>query len=177
MERRAFTQENSSTDATWSTTVEKAHATSSSKRFASRGTAVRPVESPSDRPTTTPFLMIPASRNRRTMLNRRMSVDLSGQASHQHVVVGPVKELLQVHVHDNAIPFGHILRRLQQRLVGAAPGPEAVARLRKGWVQQSGPALGGSACCTSRSTTAGMPSCRTPLPGFGISTPRTSWGR
>ena len=37
----------------------------------------------------------------------------------QHVVIDPVKQLLQVHVHDDAVPFGHVLQRLPQRLVGA----------------------------------------------------------
>jgi len=32
------------------------------------------------------------------------------------------------------------------------------------------------ACCTNRSTTVGIPNCRSPPPGFGIALPRTGCG-
>ena len=50
--------------------------TSSNKRFASKGDSGPPCGVPSDRSTTTPCLMIPASRNRRTILSRRLSAIL-----------------------------------------------------------------------------------------------------
>ena len=59
----------------------------------------------------------------------------AGQTSHQDVVVHPVKELFQVHVHHNRSTIGHVLLRLQQRLVSAASGSKTVARFRKGRVQ------------------------------------------
>ncbi|MBM3288190.1 MAG: recombinase family protein [Candidatus Eisenbacteria bacterium] len=37
--------------------------------------------------------------------------DPSGQASHQYVVVDPVKELLQIHIHHDRPALGHVLRR------------------------------------------------------------------
>ena len=62
--------------------------------------------------------------------------DPSGQTRHQDVVVDPVEELLQVHVHDDHAPFRHVFLGLLQRVVRAAAGPEAVAGIREGRVQQ-----------------------------------------
>ena len=49
------------------------------------------------------------------------------QPSHQHVVVDPVEELLQVHVHDQATPLLHVALRPTHRVMGTSARPEAVA--------------------------------------------------
>src|SRR5438093_6690659 len=50
---------------------------------------------------------------------------------HQHVVVDPVEEFLQVDVYHPAVALGLILLRLGHRLMSRAVRPEAVALLRK----------------------------------------------
>jgi site-specific DNA recombinase len=58
------------------------------------------------------------------------------ETAHQYIVINPVEELLQVDIHDDLSPLGHVLLRPLQRLVGAAAGPESVAGLRKRGVNQ-----------------------------------------
>ena len=104
--------------------------------------------------------------------------DPASQPRHQDVVVHPVEELFQVHVHHDRSALRHVFLRLPQSVVRSASGTEAVARVRKGGVQQ-GSSTCRIDCCTSRSTTVGMPNCRIPAfgpPGLGICTPRTGLG-
>jgi site-specific DNA recombinase len=61
--------------------------------------------------------------------------DSPGQSRHQDVVVHPVKELFQVHVHHDDPPVGHVLLGLSQGIVCPSAGPEAEARRREGRVQ------------------------------------------
>jgi len=61
--------------------------------------------------------------------------DPFGQPSHQHVVVDPVEELLQVDIHDEAAAFLHVGLRMQHRFVRTPSGPKAVARIREGRVE------------------------------------------
>ena len=62
--------------------------------------------------------------------------DPFGQPSHQHVVVDPVKELLQVDIHHDAAAFLHVGLCATHRVVRPPSGPEAVARIREGRVEQ-----------------------------------------
>src|SRR6266849_3776423 len=61
--------------------------------------------------------------------------DSSRQPSHQHVLVDPVEELLQVHIHYPVASFLHIALRGLHRVVRAAPRPEAIAVLREAGVE------------------------------------------
>jgi hypothetical protein len=47
--------------------------------------------------------------------------DAPRQTRHQDVVVDPVEELFQVDVHDDLVAVRHVLPRLAQRVVRAAP--------------------------------------------------------
>ena len=49
------------------------------------------------------------------------------QALHEHVVVDPVEELLQVHIDDHPVAFLHIAPRLQHGAVRPASRAEPVA--------------------------------------------------
>ena len=51
--------------------------------------------------------------------------DLARHAGHQHVVVYPVEEFLQVDIDHPAAAGGHVRPRGQNRLMGAPPRPEA----------------------------------------------------
>ena len=51
-----------------------------------------------------------------------------GDATHQHVVVDPIEELLQIDVHHPAAALGHILLCLRHRLMGRTSRTESVAR-------------------------------------------------
>ena len=51
--------------------------------------------------------------------------------------------------------------------------PRPNTRRHHGRGSSSGDSTWRIACCASRSTTVGMPGCRTPPPGFVISTPQT----
>jgi hypothetical protein len=90
---------------------------------------------------------------------------------HQDVVVHPVEELLQIEVHHDAAPLlAYIRLRLEER-----PGRKPKLELEKVGSMR-GSSTCAIACCTSRPTTVGIPSCRIPPPGLGISTPRTALG-
>ncbi len=55
---------------------------------------------------------------------------------HQHVVVHSIEELLQVQVHDPALPFRHVAPRRLHGLVRVASRTKAVARLGKLGLEQ-----------------------------------------
>ena len=57
--------------------------------------------------------------------------DLAPHPCHQHVVVHPVKELLQVHVDHPAPARSHLGLGRENRLVGAPSGPEPVGGTRE----------------------------------------------
>ena len=59
----------------------------------------------------------------------RTVVDPLAQSVHQDVVVDPVKELLQVHVHHRPLTFLHIPLGLLHRVMRSSAGPQAVAVL------------------------------------------------
>ena len=54
--------------------------------------------------------------------------NLLRQLRHQKVVIDPIEELLQIHVHHDAPAFGNILLCRLDRLMGVPPRSEAVAR-------------------------------------------------
>jgi hypothetical protein len=60
----------------------------------------------------------------------------SGQPSHQDVVVDPVEELLQIDVHHKAAAFLHRGLRAKHGVVRTPSGPEAVACIREGRIEQ-----------------------------------------
>jgi hypothetical protein len=53
------------------------------------------------------------------------------QTRHQHIVVDPVEEPLQVDIHDDVAAVGNVLSSLGERLVGAPARAEAEARRRE----------------------------------------------
>lgn len=62
--------------------------------------------------------------------------DTSGQSRHQDVMVDPVKELFQVHIHHDDTAFRHVFPGLEQGVVRPTLRSEAVAGIREGRVQQ-----------------------------------------
>ena len=117
---------------------------SSSRMFASSGERGPPWGVPSCRSITTPSASTPASRYRRITRSTRAIADPFGQPPHQHVVVDPVEELLQVEVHHPASPARHVLPRRLQRLVRALAGAKPVARRRERRLVVPGSAPAGS---------------------------------
>ncbi len=57
-------------------------------------------------------------------------------AAHQHVVVDPVKEFFQVHVHQNEAALADVFTRLFERLMCTAYGTNPKTVLRKDRVLQ-----------------------------------------
>ncbi len=62
-------------------------------------------------------------------------LDSLGHPSHQHVVVDPVEELLQIHVHHPPLAALYVLARFPHGVVRSSPRAKAVAVLREGWVE------------------------------------------
>jgi site-specific DNA recombinase len=63
-------------------------------------------------------------------------LDALPEPVHQDVVVDPVEELLQVHVHHDPPSRLHVRLRGQNRIVRSPSGPEAVAVLAEGGIEQ-----------------------------------------
>ena len=59
-----------------------------------------------------------------------------GQPIHQDVVVDPVEELLQIHVHHSSEARLHMLLCRQDRLMRTSPRPEAVTMFAEGRIDQ-----------------------------------------
>ena len=51
-----------------------------------------------------------------------------GEPLHQDVVIDPVEEFLQIHVHHDPAAFGNVLSGCLDRLMGVLPRSEAIAR-------------------------------------------------
>lgn len=96
--------------------------------------------------------------------------DAPRQVGHQEIVVHAIKELLQIEVDQVILALGDVRPGPGHRVVRTAPRPKAEARIREGRVENRRRTCR-MACCTRRSTTVGIPSCRIPPPGFGIAMP------
>jgi hypothetical protein len=62
-------------------------------------------------------------------------VDAFAQAAHENVVVDPIEELLQVHVHHDSQPRLHVRQRGQYRVLRSPPRSEAIAVLAEARVK------------------------------------------
>jgi hypothetical protein len=103
-------------------------------------------------------------------------IDAPAQPVDQDVVVDPVEELRQVHVHHHALARLHVRTGGLDRVVRPPAGPKPVAVFAEGGVDQRLQHLQ-QACWISRSVTVGMPSSRWLPSGLGIITLRTGLGR
>jgi len=78
-----------------------------------------------------PRLQIPAYETKEARI-----LHLAGHASHKHIVIHPVKEFLQIHVHHPTTPPAHIVASSKNRLMGASPRTESITEVRKPRLEQ-----------------------------------------
>src|SRR5215212_1707557 len=79
-----------------------------------------------------PSLQHPRGETAASELEQTLVGDPLSHQPHQDVVVHPVKELLQVEIHDKAITRSNVLLCPLHRLMSRASGPEPIARGREG---------------------------------------------
>ena len=104
-------------------------------RWPAAATAARLAACPRAAPAPPRHPMIPLFRYARISRITPASSMRLPQPVHQDVVVDPVEELLQVHVHHDPPPRLHVRLRGQHRVVRTPPRPEAVAVLAEGGVE------------------------------------------
>jgi len=89
------------------------------------------------------------------------------QQIHQLIMVNPVEELFQIQINYYIVPFVNVMLCLFNGLMCITSGMEAVAVLRKFYLE-IGDNTCAMACCIIRSTAVGIPNSLIPPSGLGI---------